>query len=1044
MNCKKMKKFTFISLILSLLVSAPTAGFAQADNPSPITVKGVVTDDTGAPLSGVTVITPRDAAVTNSKGEYSVSVPGNGEMTLSFLGYTTQIVNVNNRAVIDVSMQQDTQVIDDVIVVAYGTTTRKHIISAVGTVKSDAIENRPVANVQQALQGAAANLIIQTTNFDPTNSGMNLSIRGVNTIGNNSPMVVIDGVPQWDAGRMNDLNPNDIANISILKDAGSAAIYGARSSNGVILITTKGGKKEMKPQVRFSAQVGAENPNILYEQVPTYMNSILRNETLTNVGREPFFTAAEIQDFYDHGDGIPAYKVIMQNALQQNYNLSVTGGSQSTTYMLSAGYFNQGSNYIGNYGTKRYNVRSNLTTEFGRLKIGANINYTRSEVDSPADANLGFLFADAVRFPAYYFNRHVEDGIFFGNNYKYGGYSVSPAAGLMGGGTNKNDNDFINGIFTVDFDIYKGLKAKAILGGELRNSHRFTSHRPYMYAVDSGADWADPSSAVLGGATDRSADDWVEKRTYVSTQLMLEYNRTFAEKHNVSGLFGWSQESNRKYALTAGKKYLNDIDQPTEGTVVGENTSLSSQGKERSAIQSFFGRAAYSYDDRYYFEFTARYDQSSKFLQSRNAGFFPAVSLGWRISEEAFMEGYRERAGDLKLRMSYGLAGNQQDVGNYDFLTTYGIWQNAYGFNGQTVPGMQFTLGNELLTWEKAKTFNIGADLSFFRNSLNVSFDYFNKRTVDILLSPITAMVNGAEIAKENRGILKNQGWEMTVNYNLARGAWNHSFALNLADSMNELVSYGDTDIHANDGVSVIRQEGLPLNSYYGYKVSGFFRNYDEIQDAAVPTGIDRTQLRPGDVRYVDLNKDGKIDDDDRTYLGYGFPRYTFGFNYNVAWKGIDVGIMLQGVLKRTNAIRGELVEPFHSDYAMTMFEHQLDYWAPDNMDARWPRLSASGSVSTSNNWGRSGSELIMIEGAYLRVKDIQVGYTFPKQWTKKFACESLRIYFSAQNALTLTKNGFVDPETTEFGSNMSRGGANSVRNYPTLRYFGGGIDLTF
>ena len=318
------------------------------------------------------------------------------------------------------------------------------------------------------------------------------------------------------------------------------------------------------------------------------------------------------------------------------------------------------------------------------------------------------------------------------------------------------------------------------------------------------------------------------------------------------------------------------------------------------------------------------------------------------------------------------------------------------------------------------------------------------KRTEDILLSPIVPGTFGASIAKENRGILDNQGWELTINYNLSRGNWKHNFSLNLADSQNEVVRYGTPAIRTADSAGTIIMEGLPINALYGWKTNGFFQNYDEIQNAALPTGIDRSQLRPGDVRYVDLNSDGKIDENDRTYLGYAFPRYTYGFTYNVKWKGIDFSIMLQGVLKRENPVRGELVQPFHADYSMTMFDHQLDYWSPQNRDARWPRLGVSGSVSDTNNWGHTGSDMMLLEGAYMRIKNIQLGYTLPKKWTKKFGCEALRIYFDTQNPLTWTKNGFVDPETTSFGNNMSGGADNSVRNYPTLRYFGGGIDLTF
>lgn len=744
------------ALALFLCVAALEAVQA-APQDTKRTITGTVVDQNNLPVVGATVMISNSAngTATDSNGQFTLSgVTDNDELQISFLGYKTVTMQIGTRTAIAATLEEDSGYLDEVVVVGYGTTTRRHIISAVSTVKSEAIENRPVANIQQALQGAAANLIIQTKNFNPTDNQMNISIRGVNTMGNNTPLVVIDGVPQPDAGRMNDLNPNDIESINILKDAGSAAIYGARSSNGVILITTKNGRKEMAPQIRFSAKVGIENPDILYKAVPTYRNAILRNEALSNVGREPLFTAAEIQDFYNHGDCEAAVEQAMQNALQQNYNVSVTGGTKTTTYMLSASYFDQESNYVGpDYGVKRYNLRSNLTTEFGRLKLGANVGFTRSEINSPSDANEGFLFADLIRFPNYYFNRHEENGIFFGNNYKYGGYSVSPLAGLMGGGINKNDHEYLTGTFTADFEIIKGLKARAVLGGEVRHEHRFTSHKTYQYVVDNGAEHSDISTASTGGNTKREADDWTKKVTFVTAQLMLDYNRTFKEKHNVTGLFGWSDESEIGYDITAARQGMNSIDQPGDGSIATEGTKLSSQSKYRRALQSFFGRAGYSYDDRYYFEFTARYDMSSKFLKERNGAFFPSVSLGWRMSQENFMQTYRDRVGDLKLRASYGLNGNQQDVGDYDFMTTYGTWANAYGFNGVPVQGLMFTMGNELLTWETAKTFNIGVDATFFKNTLSVNFDYFYKRTEDILLSPIVPGTFGASIAKDLRGI---------------------------------------------------------------------------------------------------------------------------------------------------------------------------------------------------------------------------------------------------------------------------------------------------
>lgn len=1035
LTAKKLLAAVMTAVLVPLCAAAQTAS-----------ISGTVSDTGGQPVIGAVVRLSgtNTGAATDEQGRFTLETDvKNPVIEISSLGYKTQVVSLGNRTSVDIVLEDDTSYLDEVVVVGYGTTTRRHIISSVSTVNSASIEDRPVANVQQALQGAAANLVIQTKSFDPNNNTMNLSIRGVSTMGNNTPLVVIDGVPQQAAGRMNDINPNDIASISILKDAGSSAIYGARSSNGVILITTKQGKKEQAPTVRFNAQVGVQNPHILLEPVPSYLNAILRNETLTNVGNNPIFTASDIRDMYEHGDSEFLLDQAMKNALQQSYDISVSGGTKNTTYMISARYFDQDSNYVGpDYGVKRYNIRSNITTELGKLKLGLNLGFTGVHSKSTVATT---VIADLQRYPTYWFSRIKDEasGVYFKNNYKFGGRNGNKIADLYERGYNKNDNNFANATFTAEYEIIKGLKIRTVLNGEIRNTHRFTDQMTYMLATDNGSNFADPSTAVISGNTTTPADDEVGKNTYLNGQVVLDFNRTFAGKHNVTALAGWSQESNYNYGIKVKKSYLDDLNQPGENTVIESSTALSSEDNTRSALQSYFGRLGYSYDEKYYVEFIARYDMSSKFLKIRNAGFFPALNLGWRISQEPFMKDYRYKVGELKLRASYGLNGNQQDVGLYDFITKYAINENVYGFNDSAVPGLQYTMGNEFLTWETSGTFNIGADASFFKNSLSVSFDYFYKKTWDILLTPIIPGNFGANIGKENRGIMDNKGWELTVNYSLSKGNWTHNFSLNIADSKNEVVKYGPRSINSAGGVNYLIQEGYPLNSYYGYKIDGFFQSYEEIQNSPTPKTIDKSQLAPGDVKYKDINDDGVIDEDDRTYLGYGFPRYTFGFTYDVRWKGFDLMIMLQGAMKRDFALRGETIEPFQGDYGLTVYTHQLDFWTPLNRDARWPRLAKSGSVSRANNWAQ-GSDLYILNAAYMRVKNIQLGYTLPSKLTQKFGCKSLRIYFDAQNPLTISKYGFVDPETTEFGANMSQSAANNVRNYPTLRYFGGGINVTF
>jgi len=448
--------------------------------------------------------------------------------------------------------------------------------------------------------------------------------------------------------------------------------------------------------------------------------------------------------------------------------------------------------------------------------------------------------------------------------------------------------------------------------------------------------------------------------------------------------------------------------------------------------------------DKYYLDATFRYDGSSKFAKDERWGFFPSVSAAWRISSEPFMERYNTNIGDLKIRASYGILGNQ-NVDNYSYQTVYQMYQNSYVFNNEPVPGTGYTYGNPYLTWEKSANLNIGADAAFLKNSLYVSLDYFNKETTDILLTPEVSTVFGSGAAKENAGKMRNRGWEATISYQLSSRNFKHRFSLNVADSKNEVTDFGGKErIDQNDQLYKLIREGEALGSYYGYKTDGYFQSYDEIASSALPVGA---SVQPGDVKYKDINNDEVIDDKDRVVLGNAFPRYTFGFTYDVSYKGFDFGVILQGVGKRDMYIRGELIEPFHSNYSYAIYQHQLDFWTPTNPDARWPRLVAPSSSSSANNWGKAGSDIYLLNGAYLRVKNIQLGYTLPRQLTSRLGIQKLRASLNAQNLLTLSKNSFIDPESSEFGNNMGGiggVGANSARNYPTLIYYGFGLEMEF
>lgn len=1000
------------------------------------TVTGTVTDRNGEPVTGATVKVAGTGtgAVTDIDGNFSLDAPENATLEVSYIGYTDQRISLGGKRSVNITMSEDQQVLDEVVVIGYGTTTRRSITGAVDQVKSDMLQDKPVANVTQALQGTAPNLIIQRRNFNPNGESNNLNIRGISTTNSNSPLVVIDRLVM-NEGALNDLNPNDIDNISVLKDAGAAAIYGSRSSNGVILVTTKKGRVNEPTRVRLNSSVGWEDPDILFTPVKGYQNATLKNLALTNSGLAPEFTPEQVRDLYDHQSEEAWFlPQIFRTALQQSHNLSISGGSQKTTYMVSVGYYDQQSNYVGNdgFGVKRYNLRSNISTEVGRFKIQALLAYTRNNSLSTTG---GSLEIDAERVPPYYYNKLKEDGKYLLNNALS---QFNPLGSLEASGTNKyRNNDFVANL-NAEMRIIDGLKLRGVFGVDVANQTRYTRTFtvPYYYSATQ-----DKPSSYQNEKT--YTDNWNYDSYLLNTQLLLDYNKSFGD-HTVSGLVGVTNES----YTGRGNEIRIDFPNPDLGTKANDDAEISTSGSShvypedqiRTSITSVLGRLGYNYAERYYAEFNFRYDGSSKFASKNRWGFFPSLSLGWRISSEPWMKDYQEKVGDLKLRGSYGILGNQT-IGTYDRYTTYNMYTNTYAYNNKPVTGAGFTLGSDELKWEKTKTLNLGFDATFFKSTLNVSFDYFYKRTVDILMKPVVPSVFGTSQNMANLGEVSNRGWELSLNYRLKSGAFIHNFTGNIADSFNKLEKFPQREeITGSDEIYFLKRVGVPLGSYYGYKTAGHFQSYEEIEASAIPVGV---TVRPGDNKYVDRNDDGIIDSKDRYVLGNAFPRYTFGFTYSLNWKGFDFSLFAQGVGKRDMMIRGELMEPFHANYSYVIFKHQLDFWTPTNTEAKYPRLSASGSASSQNNF-RQASDMYMLNGAYLRLKNITLGYTLPKAWTAKVGVDKLRIYVTGQNLLTFSHNSFIDPETSEFNNQMSQGGANSARNYPTLRYYGFGLDIEF
>ena len=1032
---EKTNKYTHMKskhkMIITSLLLCLSAAFVHAQEKTAI--EGTVLTVNGEPLSGVSIRVVHDDTgeshftTTNTEGifNYPNVTPGNTyDLFFEYVGYAADSlinyrINTPGKNTVMIRLAEQAAELGEVVVVGYGTQRRADVVGALDKVAAEAIQGKPAVNTTQALQGTSPALIIQQRNMEP-GGAMNINIRGINSMQDNSPLVVIDGVV---GGDINLLNPADIDNVSVLKDAGTAAIYGSRSANGVILITTKSGRRNTPVTVNYNGLVGVQVPNIPYKPVKGYENMILRNQSEINAGNAPVFSPQQIRERQQQGDYEWALYTILKNAIQHNHNISVSGGNERTTFLVSGGYTNQESNLVGpRKGWERYNFRVNMTNTIGKVKLTTNIAYNKSFGKDHSNFTSN-LIADARRLPPYYL---LKDSL--------GRYLIndvltefSPLGLLEAGGYRNYNNDNILGNFIAAYDITDWLNIRGVFGFDQTANHQVERLMQVNFYPRGTAN------------ADRDVWDRNSKGVFYNTQLLLEAKKRFGV-HNTSLLLGASNESYNYFANGVHKKFTDpELGIPGDGTVVWTDSYNSLSDNNQNSLNSFFGRASYNYSNKYYGEFSFRFDGSSKFPGYNRWGFFPSISLGYRITNEDFMQAYKQNVGDLKLRGSYGILGNQ-NIDNYQYIYRYLLYNNAYAFNNIPVGGTGVSPNNPDISWEKSATTNIGIDATFFNRALELSFDYFNRITSDILIPPAVPGTFGATFPDYNAGKLRNEGWEINATYNKAGRLFNHRISFNLGDNKNKVLDFGgNTEIRGAEEMRIILKEGVPFRSYVGYKRDGYIQNLDDVLNAPRPAGL---TVGIGDNKYVDYNQDGVINDADLFILGNGFPRLNYGLTYNVTFKGIDLMVFLQGVGKRTAALRGELIEPFHFNYAQIMYKHQLDFWTPFNTDARFPRIAAAGSQSVTNNY-RQGSDMYLFDAAYLRVKNIQLGYSLPKTVLDKAKLKGLRAYVSVQNLLTFSKLNFMDPETTEFNNNLINDGANSARAYPTPIYYGFGIDIT-
>lgn len=989
----------------------------------------VVSRNKNNPLQGVNVSVKGTTTVTttNEEGKFIINVPTNRSvLVFSYVGYVTIERALNGQQRLDIILDEDAKAMDEVVVIGYGTQKKVNLTGAVSSVNAADLENRPITSTSSSLQGLLPGVTIVNTNPRPGLTGGSINIRGIGTIGNSNPLVLVDGIEQ----NMDIINPDDIETVSVLKDAASAAIYGSRAANGVILITTKKGRMDSKPSINYSYYYGIQKPTAKAEFLGSVDYMELLNESQTNVGRTPTFDADDIEKARNGSD--PNYfantnwidAIFKKSAPQQNHSVNINGGSGKSNYYLSFGRLVQDGLVSGdNFAATRSNVRLRLNTELiDRLKVDANIGYVDRFYKEPAS---GTSQNGGVIYSAHQISPLIPLR-FTNGEWGYGGGSSNPVATATDGGSNNFSSQEVSANISGTLQIVQGLSATGQYGLVMSNSKRDELTRTIYYNY--------PETGLLWYTS--NPVNRIDSRDYVNRYQNVTFHADFERKiqeHAFKILGGYSQEWNRSDYLQASRQGV--VTESLPVIDIGTTNQLNSGNASHWAIRSLFGRANYSFKNRYLLEANFRYDGSSRFSSNNRWGTFPSVSAGWRISEESFMKQFKPTVSDLKLRASWGKLGNQYVSSSlYPYLSTLepigtmpigGVLTSAFA---------QRRAANPNLSWESVDMKNIGIDAGFLNSRLSLTFDYFVKVTDDILLTVPLPDVLGVSAPPVNAGSVENKGWEFNAGWSDRIGQLKYKLNFNISDVKNKVTDLGGVSPTYGDQIRFV---GQPINAFYGLVFDGISQADDYDFDAAtnkytakfpVISG-DAKNLRPGDIKYKDLNKDGVISlNDDREVIGNPFPRYTYAFRTNFDYKGFDFGFFLQGVGKGNGYILGPARHAFINESSNPQKVH-LDRWTPDNTDASYPRLT----YQQSHN--QRFSDFWLEDASYLRLKNIQAGYTVPASLTNKVRVQKLRVYISGDNLLTKTNFFYAyDPETP-----VSSGGF-----YPQVKTIVFGINVNF
>ena len=835
----------------------------------------------------------------------------------------------------------------------------------------------------------------------------------------------MDGI---ETGTLSAVDPNDIESISVLKDAASAAIYGSKAANGVVLITTKRGKTG-QTKISYSGYLSFQNATNMIERMGSYEYASLLNQALEAEGMSKRFNDTELQKFKDGNDPLYPdtdwYDLAYKTGVQHRHNVNINGGSENVKYMASLGYLNQ-TGILPNTGREQFNARTNLDMKINkRLSARMNLSFIKNDYSDASSAYYGGSSDQIIRqlnLIAPWIVARYDDGT-------WGTISDgSPIAWLDSGMKVNRDNYNFSGMAAVDYEIFDGLKL-TLQGAYVNNLQNYNYFQKYIKYNENKE--SDPSQL----------DERFYKWDRTNYDALLNYNKNFG-KHNIKGLLGWHTEKyNYKYQKAVRKKFPNN---ELTDMNAGDASTQSNEGYTAElAMISWFARINYDFAGKYLLEANIRADASSRFAEGHRWGYFPSFSGAWRISEEAFMESAKDSwLSGLKIRASWGQLGNQDALSGsnndyYPALNTYNL-DSKYAFGGSLNSGYyQRKYRLETISWEKASTWGVGVDFTLF-NKLNGSLDYYNRKTTGIIMDVTVPKEFALDAYKDNVGSMRNSGIEINLSYNTKIGQVDFGIAGNFSYNKNEILDLGGGDpnkyLDATDGYSQRNKVGEAMNSYYIYRADGFFNSQEEADAYTAKYGnpFGKT-FKAGDLRYVDTNKDGKLTADDREYCGSSDPKIIYGFNINAGWKGIDLSLMFNGAAGVKRLFDGyEVYGNFSGDAAhpATIWR---DAWTPDNHDASMPRIfydtnSASSSRSVQ-------SDFWLQDTSYLRLKNLQLGYTLPKGWLNSVGVENIRIYYSVENLLTFDKMKInIDPEST----------SQRLSSYPLLRTHAFGVNVTF